>query len=204
MIFQWHPNIVVEQVGQEFLFLDSESAAIHRFPQDFSDIVYSVSNGLPVDEKHPKVTALRDAQLVRPASGGSLSRRRLVTGGVSAIAGGVAVSLAMPVAAVASSQTFTLPNNLFFWYGSSPLTILTGSGLASFGVFELGDPWTLSFRNGPTTFTSVAQVTEDSGELVLIFTSNIPGPNSLDPFEGQLAGPNGEQSEPFLVSPAQR
>ena len=196
---RFNEGVVVEVVGDDILILDSDHHAVHTFPLSYVDTVHALSQGKSVRNRD-QLTELENLGLVTSGSRG-LPRRAVLVG-----AGALGAALAMPTAAVASSQpnagpqeTFTVADGAFLWgddgFGK---TVVFPNGPQSLTLFAVGTEWTLTVDGvsaGPVQIES----DDAGGESSLNFTFELtPTPGST--LLGQLSGPNGALSNVFDIT----
>ena len=193
---QFIEGVVVEIVGDDILILDSDHHAVHTFPLSYLDTVHALSQGKNVRNRD-QLTELENLGLVTSGSRG-LPRRAVLVG-----AGALGAALAMPTAAVATSQpnagpqeTFTVADGAFSWGILLGETKVFPNAAQSLTLFAEGTEWTL-------TVDGVSDTQEvdlgDEGGSALVFTIAVT-PTPGIPLRGQLSGPNGALSNVFDIT----
>ena len=196
---QFIEGVVVEIVGDDILILDSDHHTVHTFPVSYLDTVDALSQGKTVRNRD-QLTELENLGLVVSGSSG-LPRRAVLVG-----AGALGAALAMPAAAMATSQpnagteeTFTVSDGAFSWgddgFGN---TVVFANVAQSLTLFAEGTEWTLTV-DGVSAGPEEIQSGDAGGLSSLRFTFAVTTTTGST-LRGQLSGPNGALSNVFDIT----
>ena len=190
-------GVVVEFVGNDILILDAVHQTVHTFPLSYLDTVDALSRGKSVRNRD-QLTELENLGLVATSSAaGGVSRRAVLVG-----AGALSAALAMPTAALASSETFFVGNEVFEWAANS----------GQIDVFSVDDPEPASLLTGGSLWTltiegvsalgnvSVALGGPSDGVRTLTFIGLALSPAPGTTLQGRLSNSSGELSNLFQIS----
>lgn len=206
-------GIIVEQVGEEFLLLRSETAEAHRLPPEFRELIEALLTGQDTSAFPEQMSILDELGVLEANTSSHLSRRGVVAG-MAGVVGAGAASLALPATAVASSPTpptptFFVSDTLFDWLYSnvSKRLEIIASALPD-PPFAAGSTWTLTLdpaTRGDGTVVTFLEKTETVGisfDLFLFFAFPEVPDFSGEPIvlSGRLSSPDGDLSNQFNIS----
>jgi hypothetical protein len=180
----FNKGVVVEVVGDDILILGSDHHTVHTLPLSYLDTVDALlqSREVPSAEQLAELELLG---LVATAPGRPVSRRAMFVGAVA-----VGVTLAMPRAALASSETFFVGDDVFVWGDTYVRSVALQPQPAS--VFTPNSTWTLTV-NG---VSNSAQVKPDGTDFFGFPFESLPCETVL---LGRLTGANGSLSNVFEI-----
>jgi hypothetical protein len=183
----FNKGVVVDVVGDHILILDSDNHTVHALPLSYLDTVDALSQRTAVPNTE-QLAELDRLGLVATAHGQPVSRRAMFVGAVA-----LGATLAMPKAALASSETFFVGDDVFV------RDDFGGTLRASFSpvnpVFTMGSQWTLTIDG----VSQSANVDPDGQLSFSLSTFNPTDPGTV--LVGRLSGANGALSNFFDIRP---
>lgn len=165
-------TITIEVVGSDILLLDSSNHRAYRLPLSFRETLDQLSSGSDVTDTD-QLDELRDLGVLDETPS-PLMTRRSVLGGAGAVAGMAVAATALPVAAAASSATFTVADEFFYWYSTEGELDYSGGfevravDPEPTSVFVEGSQWTLTV-DAPGATPKTATLVDLGGFLEILF-----------------------------------